>query len=213
MKLYTYFRSSAAYRVRLALAVKGLTPEAIPVHLLRDGGEQKRPAYRAVNPQGMVPALETDDGAILTQSLAIIEYLEETHPAPALLPADPVARARVRAAAMAIVCDTHPLGNLRVTTYLRQALAADDAAVAAWSRHWIEVGLTAVEGLVAPHVGTFCFGDTLSLADIILMPQMYNARRFGCDHSAFPTLVAIDQRLRALPLLQGAAPERQADAA
>lgn len=212
MRLYTYYRSSAAYRVRLALALKGLSAQPQFIHLLRNGGEQNSAAYHAVNPQGLLPSLETDDGAVLTQSLAIIEYLEETHPTPPLLPAGPVDRARVRAAALIIACETHPYINLRTQAYLRGPLGVDDAKVGEWVRHWISSGLASMEALVAPHAGTYCFGDTPGLADVVLMPQMFGARRFNADLSGCPTLVAIDERLRALPILQPAAPENQPDA-
>lgn len=210
MKLYTYFRSSAAYRVRIALALKGLAYDPVPVHLLRDGGQQNSAAFRAVNPQGMVPALE-DGPALLTQSLAIIEYLEETHPVPALLPPEPLARARVRAFAQAIACDIHPINSLRVLSYLRGPLAQDEAAVTAWIRTWVEAGLTALERLVVPGA-PYCFGETPGMADLCLVPQLFNARRFGCDLSGCPSLLEIDARCQGLPAFRQAAPENQPDA-
>jgi maleylpyruvate isomerase len=209
MKLYSYFRSSASYRVRIALALKGLAHEQVPVELRQ--GEQRRPEYRAVNPQGLVPAL-VDGEQLLTQSLAIIEYLEETHPQPALLPQGPASRARVRAIAFAIACDIQPINNLRVTRYLHGTLAQSDEAIGAWSRHWIETTLAALEPTVAAGAGRFCQGDAPGLADICLVPQLYNARRVGCDLSAFPTLVRIDEGCRALPEFIRAAPENQPDA-
>lgn len=209
MKLYTYFRSSAAYRVRIGLNLKGLAWEAVPVHLTRDGGEQKKPAFLALNPQGLVPALE-DAGAVLTQSLAILEYLEETHPEPALLPADPLLRARVRAFALGIACDIHPLNNLRVLNYLKGPLGHTEEEVAVWYRHWVETGLAALERMVQP--GPFCFGDRPTLADVCLVPQMANARRFNSDLSACPTLVAIDAHCQSLPAFAAAHPDRQPDA-
>lgn len=213
MKLYTYFRSSAAYRVRIALNLKGLPFESVPVHLVRDGGQQRQAAYRAVNPAGLVPALE-DDGAVLTQSLAIIEYLDETHPEPALLPSAAVDRARVRALAQTIACDTHPLNNLRVLQYLGRTLGADEAARQAWYRHWVAEGLGAVERLLAadPKVGDFCHGDTPGLADCCLVPQVFNARRFDCDLSDMPQVLRIVANCERLPAFRQAAPEQQPDA-
>ncbi|QJE74698.1 maleylacetoacetate isomerase [Aerophototrophica crusticola] len=210
MRLYTYFRSSAAYRVRIGLALKGLDAEAVPVHLVRDGGQHKKPDYLGRNPQGFVPALEVG-GQVITQSLAILEYLEEAHPQPPLLPKDPLARARVRSFALAIACDIHPLNNLRVLKHLRGGLGQDEDGVNRWVRRWIEEGFTALERMVEPGA-PFCFGDAPGLAEACLVPQMYNARRFGADLTDFPTLVAIDERCRALPTFQSAAPDRQPDA-
>ena len=217
MKLYTYFRSSAAYRVRIALNLKGLGYEALPVHLVRDGGEHLKPAYRALNPQGLVPTLE-DGGALLTQSMAILEYLEEIRPNPPLLPEGAVARARVRGFAQAIACDIHPVNNLRILQYLRGPLALAEDQVQSWIRHWVETGLAALEGMVdrpgeVPATGRFCFGEGPTHADLCLVPQMFNARRFSCDLSACPTLVAIDAHCRTLPAFEAAAPEAQPDAA
>ena len=214
MKLYDYFRSSAAYRVRIALNFKGLSYEQIAVHLTRDGGEQKLPVYRAVNPQGLVPSFEID-GTVLNQSLAIIEYLDEIQPDPPLLPGQAAKRARVRAMALLIACDIHPINNLRVLQYLRNELGQNDAAVDAWYRHWVEEGLNALEALVSvgPHEGDFCVGGSVTLADVCLVPQMYNARRFDCDLSGCPTLVKTDEVCRALPAFARAAPDRQPDAA
>ncbi|MEC4593233.1 MULTISPECIES: maleylacetoacetate isomerase [Nitrospirillum] len=215
LTLYTYFRSSAAYRVRIALNLKGLTAEQVPVHLLRDGGEQLKPEYLALNPQGQLPTLAVDDATgchLLTQSLAIAEYLDEVHPTPALLPADPIARAQARAVALAIACDIHPINNLRVQKYLKGEMGVDEERAGRWVRHWMETGLAAVEAMVKPHAGRFCFGDTPGLADLTLVPQMFNARRFNADLSACPTLVAIDQACLALPAFADAAPESQADA-
>lgn len=211
MRLYTYFRSSAAYRVRIGLNLKGLAYEAVPVHLLRGGGEQLLPSYRAVNAAGLVPAL--DDGAILTQSLAILEYLDETHPEPALLPPDPLGRARVRALAQSIACDIHPIGNLRVLKYLTEVLQVPDDAKAAWSRHWIAEGFTALETMLAavPERGRYCHGDTPTLADCCLVPQVFNARRFSVDLTPYPTIVAIDAACSAIAAFAEAHPERQAD--
>ena len=213
MKLYGYFRSSAAYRVRIALNLKGLAYDSAAVHLLRDGGEQFGAEFLALSPQGLVPAFE-DGGAVLTQSLAILEYLEETHPEPALLPNDAIERARVRALALAIACDIHPLNNLRVLTYVSGALGQSDEARAAWYRHWVESGLAAVEALVAGHpmTGAFCHGDAPGTADLCLVPQIANARRFDCDLTQCPELVRIDAACVALPAFIDAAPQNQPDA-
>jgi maleylacetoacetate isomerase/maleylpyruvate isomerase len=211
MKLYTFFRSSAAFRVRIALNIKGLDCEHIPKAFARN--EHRSPDYLALNPQGLIPALETD-GAVLSQSLAIIEYLEEKYPDPPLLPTDPLARAQIRSMSLAIACDIHPLNNLRVLNYLRHELAQDDGGVNLWYRHWITVGFTGLEQQVrALSAGArFCYGDTLSIADICLVPQMYNARRFNTDLTPFPTLVAISTHLESLPAFAAARPEAQADA-
>jgi maleylacetoacetate isomerase len=219
MRLYTYFRSSAAWRVRIALALKGLAPEQAFVHLLRDGGEQHAAAFRSKNPLGAVPVLELDDtpehdGAVLTQSLAIIEWLEETQPTPRLLPANPLARARVRAFALAIACDIHPLNNLRVLRYLKQAMGQSDEARDTWYRHWIAEGLIALEALLRDAgPGPFCFGDTPGMADICLVPQMANARRYQCPLDAYPTLRRAEAAALALPAFRDSAPDRQPDAA
>ncbi len=212
MKLYGYFRSSAAYRVRIALNLKGLAPEHASVHLRK--GEQAEPRFAALNPQKFVPALETDDGAPLTQSLAIIEYLEEVHPHPALLPTDALGRARVRAIALAIACDIHPLNNLRVLTHLGRQLGQDEEARNAWYRHWITEGFTALEAMLAndPRTGRYCHGDQPTLAAVCLVPQGYNAERFDCDLTPYPTLVRLAAAARALRAFADAAPERQPDA-
>ena len=213
MKLYTYFRSSAAYRVRIALNLKGLDYEAVPVHLVRGGGEHRQPAYLGLNPAGLVPALE-DQGQVLTQSLAIIEYLEESHPQPALLPAAPLDRARVRAIAQAIACDIHPVNNLRVLQYLTRELDASEEQKNAWYRHWIGVGLQAVEAMLAgdARTGAFCHGDTPGLADCCLVPQVYNAKRFEVDLTPYPTLRRINDHCLSLPAFDLARPEKQGDA-
>ena len=213
MKLYTYFRSSAAYRVRIALNLKGLAWESVPVHLLRAGGEQRLPAYRALNPAGLVPTLD-DGGQLLTQSLAIIEYLDEIQPEPALLPGSAAERARVRAIAQAIACDIHPLNNLRVLQYLQRELGASEAQKAVWYRHWIETGLGAVEALLASdgRTGRFCHGDTPTLADCCLVPQVFNALRFGCGLEAMPTIRRIVEACEALDAFRLAAPAAQPDA-
>jgi len=213
MRLYTYWRSSAAFRVRIALHCKGLAFESVPKHLLRDGGEQRRADYLALNPQGLVPALG-HDGAVIPQSLAILEYLEEVHPEPPLLPRSPVERAQVRAMALGIACDIHPLNNLRVLNYLRGPLGQDDAAVAAWYRHWVETGFVALEQLIGRHSadGRHCFGASVTLADVCLVPQVFNARRFAVDLAPFPRLAAVSAHLESLPAFAAARPEVQPDA-
>jgi maleylacetoacetate isomerase len=209
MKLYTYWRSSAAYRVRIALALKGLAAEPACVHLPQ--GEQGGGAYRAMNPQGLVPALE-DGGQVLTQSLAIIEYLDETHPEPPLLPAVPAERAQVRAVAQAICCDIHPLNNLRVLNRLRTLPGMDEDGVKDWVAAWIGTGFDAVEDLLHGTAGRFCYGDRPGLADICLVPQVFNARRYSVDLSAYPIILRIDQTCRQLAPFRQAAPENQPDA-
>jgi maleylacetoacetate isomerase len=213
LRLWSYWRSSASYRVRIALNLKGLPYETLPVHLVRGGGEQHQPAYLAVNPQARVPALDAG-GGVVTQSLAIIEYLEEAHPRPALLPADPVARARVRSLALTIACDIQPLQNIAVTQYLKTMLRADDAAITAWLHEWIGRGLAAVEALLArdPESGRFCQGDSPSLADACLVPQCYAARRVGLDLGPYPTVARIDDACRELEAFRRAAPEAQPNA-
>ena len=213
LTLYTYFRSSAAYRVRIALALKGLPYEAVPVHLVRGGGEQLMPAYRAVNPAALVPALQDDD-AVLTQSMAILEYLEEAYPKPALLPTGALDRARVRALAMTVACDIHPLGNLRVLNYLTDTLGASDEARKAWAAHWIALGLGAFEQLLArgAATGVLCHGDAPGMADCCLVPQVFNARRFGVDLEQFPQVKRIAEHCDTLVAFQFAHPARQADA-
>jgi maleylpyruvate isomerase len=200
LKLYDYPRSSAAYRLRIALHLKALPHEATLVHLLNNGGEQHAPGFRAVNPQGLVPALETPDG-ILTQSLAIIEYLDECYPSPPLLPAGAAHRARVRAMALTLAADTHPIQNLRVLQYLRGELKQSDTVANAWARHWVQIGLTAFQDLVnqAPVQGTYSYGSNVTLADIVLVPQLVNARRFGCDLAPLVRLTTIEAALLRLP--------------
>jgi maleylpyruvate isomerase len=213
MKLHGYFRSSASYRVRIALNLKGLAYEHASVHLSRGGGEQFAPAFCKLNPQALVPVLQ--DGALaLTQSIAIIEYLEERHPDPPLLPNDPAARARVRALAQAIACDIHPLNNLRVLNYLSGPVGAGDATRRTWYHHWIAEGLRPLEAMLATgrETGRFCHGDTPGMADCCLVPQLANARRFKCDLAPYPTLVAIEKNCLALDAFQRAAPDQQPDA-
>ncbi|MCC0004227.1 MAG: maleylacetoacetate isomerase [Methylobacteriaceae bacterium] len=208
MRLHGYFRSGAAYRVRIALNLKGMSVEHAFRHLRK--GEQRAPDYLALNPQGLVPTLELDDGTRLTQSLAIIEWLDETHPAPPLLPTDPLQRARVRAFAFAIACDIHPVQNLRVIAAVR-AIGGEEAAQA-WAKRVNAEGLAACEKLIADEPGPFCFGDKPTLADICLVPQLGNARRFGVDVAAYPRLLQAEAACKALPAFADAAPEKQGDA-
>ncbi len=209
MRLHGYYRSSAAWRVRIALRLKGVDAEHSARHLRR--GEQRAPDYLALNPQGQVPTLELDDGTPLTQSLAICEWLEETHPAPPLLPGDALARARIRAFALTIACDIHPVQNLKVLQRLR-ALGLPETEVSGWARWVIDEGLSACETLSASGAGPFCFGAAPTLADVCLIPQLYNARRFGVDLSGFDRLLRAEAAAMALPAFAEAAPERQADA-
>ncbi|MGE4368132.1 MAG: maleylacetoacetate isomerase [Burkholderiaceae bacterium] len=213
MKLYGYFRSSAAYRVRIALHYKGLDYDKEIVSLVRDGGQQFSAEYEALNPTHLIPTLQ-DGELTVGQSVAILEYLEEKHPEPALLPRAAADRARVRAFMQTIACDIHPLNNLRVLKYLVHELGATEAQKLAWYRHWIDVGLGSLETLLArsASTGKYCFGDTPTLADVCLVPQMANARRFECDLSAMPTLVRIDAACRQLEAFRLAAPENQPDA-
>lgn len=213
LKLYTYFRSSAAYRVRIALNLKNLGYEAIPVHLVKEGGQHLKAEYRRINPAGAVPAL-VDRDLSLSQSLAIIEYLDEAYPYPPLLPGDPAARARVRAIALDIACEIHPINNLRVLKYLTGQLGLSEEQKNAWYRHWVEVGLASVEARLVDHAltGRFCHGDQPTIADCCLVPQVFNARRFGCDLGHVPTVLRIDAECRTLPAFQAAAPENQPDA-
>ncbi|WP_243039079.1 maleylacetoacetate isomerase [Dyella sedimenti] len=213
LALYGYWRSSAAYRVRIALNLKGLVYETRPVHLLDHGGEQHAPEFQALNPQELVPCL-IDRGRVLTQSMAIVEYLEETRPTPPLLPADAEGRARVRALAQVVACDLHPLGNLRVLQYLTTQFGLDEAAKGVWSRHWIGVGLDALETMLAGNVATgrFCHGDMPTLADACLVPQVYNAVRWKLPMEGYPTIRRIHEACQALEAFQRAAPEAQPDA-
>jgi len=211
IKLYNYFRSSAAYRVRIALNLKNLPYEYLPVHLVK--GEQREERFRALNPQALVPLL-VDDGHAMTQSMAIIEYLDEKIPDPPLLPATPDARARVRSIAQAIACDIHPLNNLRVLKYLTGTLGASEDAKNAWYRHWVEIGLAALESQLAAdkRTGAFCHGSTPTLADICLVPQLANARRSAIAIDPYPTLERIESHCLALDAFARVAPDRQPDA-
>lgn len=210
MKLYSYFRSSAAFRVRIALGLKGLAYETVPIHLVRN--EQHGEAYAGVSPTGLVPAL-TDGGATLTQSLAILEYLEETHPSPPLLPADALGRARVRAIALDIACEIHPIDNLRVLRYLVREMGVDEAAKDRWYKHWVETGLEAVERRLADGgTGRFCHGDWPTIADCALVPQIFNAQRFGCRLDHVPTVMRVFATCLEIEAFQAAEPSRQPDA-
>jgi maleylpyruvate isomerase len=210
--LHSYFRSSTSIRLRAALNLKGLAYDTVAWHLRK--GEQRSAAYLAKNPQGLVPALELWDGTVLTQSLAIIEYLEEAHPEPPLLPVGPVDRARVRAIAYAVACEIHPVNNLRILDYLRTAFGADDAAVTTWFRHWVAATFAPLEAMLAsdPRTGRFCHGDRPGLADICLHAQVLNNRRFGVDMEPYPTIRRIFDACAVLPAFIAAAPENQPDA-
>jgi maleylpyruvate isomerase len=209
MKLHGYFRSSASYRVRIALNLKGLRAEHLPHHLRK--GEQCAPAYLEINPQGLVPTLEEDTGTVITQSLAIIEWLEETYPMPPLLPKDPLRRAKVRAFALAVACDTHPVQNLKVLARLRE-LGLPEDKVTAWAGWVNREGLTACEQLIAREPDPFCFGAAPTMADLCLVPQLANARRFGVDVNAYPRLLQAEAAAKAMPAFADAAPDKQPDA-
>ena len=213
MKLHGYFRSSASYRVRIALNLKGLSYEQASVHLMRGGGEQFTAAFRQLNAQALVPVLQ-DGERVLTQSLAIMEYLEEVHPQPPLLPKDPAARARVRSLALAVACEIHPLNNTRVLAYLTGPLGLSGETRNTWYHHWIALGLQALEARLAGEreTGKFCHGDAPGLADCCLVPQLANARRFKCDVAPYPTLLKIEANCQALEAFQRAAPDKQPDA-
>jgi maleylacetoacetate isomerase len=212
MKLFDYFRSSAAYRVRIALNLKGATAQREFVHLRH--GRQRSADYLALNPQGLVPALVTDGGEVLTQSLAIVEWIDETHPQPPLLPRDPDGRARARSIAQSIACDIHPLNNLRVLNYLTGTLGVSEAQRDGWYRYWIDLGFEALERRLATEraTGRYCHGDAPTLADICLVPQVANARRFHVDLAPYPTIVRIDAACNELPPFADAAPMKQPDA-
>jgi len=213
LTLYSYFRSSAAFRVRIALGLKGLKADMRFVHLLKDGGAQHSSDYKKINPLQLVPSL-IDHGQTISQSLAILEYLEEQVPEPPLLPRDSKARARVRQIALSIACDIHPLNNLRVLKYLKTELGAEDQARITWQQHWMALGFEALESLLRddPTTGTFCHGDTPTFADICLVPQMTNARRINTDLSPYPTLLRIEEAAYRLPAFVAARPENQPDA-
>lgn len=210
LKLYSFFRSGAAYRARIALALKGIPYETVPVHLNRDGGEQHKPAYQAVNPQGRVPALELEDGTVITQSLAIIDYLETIQPEPRLYPRDPVRRAMATSVAFTIAADIHPLQNSSTANYLSRELHADQAAVQAWYQHWIGTGLAVVEKKI--DADAFAFGREPTVADICIIPQIATARRLNVDLSAFPKIARVDAHAAEHPAFVKALPVNQPDA-
>jgi maleylpyruvate isomerase len=210
MKLYTYFRSSAAYRVRIALNLKGLPYEMVSIHLTKDGGRNRTPEFRAINPQMRVPALELSSGEVLTQSLAIIEYLDDIHPEPPLLPADALARAKVRAVAQTIACDIHPLNNTSPLRYLKRELKHEQPELDVWYRHWVTVGFEAIEAMIEP--GPYACGAHVTLADICLVPQVANARRVQTPLDKFPKIVAVDAACLKLAAFDKARPENQPDA-
>jgi maleylacetoacetate isomerase len=208
--LYSFFRSSAAYRVRIALHLKGLTPEMVSIHLQKEGGLNKKPEFRAINPQMRVPALKLDSGEVLIQSLAIMEYLDETHPQPPLLPQDPLARARARGLAQLIACDIHPLNNVGPLRYLKNELGQPQSKIDAWYHHWILEGFAALEALIGD--GRYAVGNEVTLADICVVPQVYNARRFKVLLDRFPKIVAVDAACSKLAAFDKARPENQPDA-
>ena len=210
MKLYSYFRSSAAYRVRIALNLKGLPYEMVPIHLTRDGGQQRKPDFVAVNPQMRVPVLALSGGEVLTQSLAIIEYLDETNPDPPLLPAEALDRAKVRSIAQLIACDIHPLNNLMALQYIKRQLKHEQPEIDAWYHHWVLQGFAALEAMIEP--GPYAFGGRVTLADLCLVPQVFNARRLKVPLETFPKIVAVDAACLKLPAFDKARPENQPDA-
>jgi len=210
VKLYSYFRSSAAYRARIALNLKALPYEMTYVHLTKDGGQQRKPEFSAVNPQMRVPALALSGGEILTQSLAIIEYLDEIQPEPPFLPADALERAKVRAIAQIVACDIHPLNNLVALQYLKRQLKHEQPEIDAWYHHWVTEGFKAIEAMIEP--GPYTCGSHVTLADICLVPQVYNARRLKVPLDAFPKIVAVDAACLKLPAFDKARPENQPDA-
>lgn len=211
MKLYTYFRSSAAFRVRIALNLKDLPYAPVFIHLAK--GEHRKPGYSGVYPQGLLPTLVDDNGEALSQSLAIIEYLDETHPAPALLPKDASGRARVRSLSMLIACEIHPLNNLRTLQYLKRQLGQNEAQINTWYRHWIADGLARLEAdLAKPGTGRFCHGDAPSMADCCLAPQIFNAKRYDCDLAPYPTVMRVFDACMQLEAFDRAQPSRQPDA-
>jgi maleylacetoacetate isomerase len=210
VKLYSYFRSSAAYRVRIALNFKGIAYDTAPVHLIKDGGHNRRPEFRAINPQMRVPALVAPTGDVLIQSLAIIEYLDETHPDPPLLPKDPIGRAQARALAQIVACDIHPLNNVGPLRYLKNEMHQQQGAIDSWYHHWVRTGFEALEAQVRP--GPYACGARVTLADIFLVPQVANARRLKVPLDKFPKIVGIDAACLALPAFDRARPENQPDA-
>jgi maleylpyruvate isomerase len=210
MKLYSFFRSSAAYRVRIALNLKDISYEIIPIHLRKDGGRHRSPEYQAVNPQMRVPSLKLPTGEVLVQSLAIIGYLNEIYPQPPLLPADPIRRAQVRAVSQIVACDIHPLNNLGTLQYLKNKMGQEQAAIDAWYHHWVISGFEAIEKMIRP--GPFAFGSQPGLADVCLVPQVNNARLLKVPLDAFPKIVAVNEACLKLPAFDKARPENQPDA-
>ncbi len=210
MQLYSYFRSSAAYRVRIAFNLKGLSFETIPIHLQKEGGVNRKPEFRAVNPQMRLPALKLDNGEVLTQSLAIIEYLDEVYPQPPLLPSNPAERARVRAAAQLIACDIHPLNNVGPLRYLKNEFGQDQGKIDTWYHHWVVEGFQALEAMIRP--GSYAFGGSVTLADVCLVPQVANARRLKVPLDRYPKIGAVDAACAKLSAFEKARPENQPDA-
>jgi len=210
VNLYTYFRSSAAYRVRIALNLKGLQYDMVPIHLTKDGGQQRKPEFQKVNPQMRVPALELSSGSVLTQSLAIIEYLDDIEPEPPFLPADALERANVRALAQVVACDIHPLNNLITLQYLKRGLKQEQTEIDVWYHHWVTEGFKALEQMLKP--GPYAYGAHVTLADICLVPQVFNARRLKVPLDAFPKIVAVEQACLKQPAFDKARPENQPDA-
>jgi len=213
IKLYNYFRSSASYRVRIALNFKGLPYEYVPVHLLKDGGQQLAPSFRTLNPDSLIPVLD-DEGQVLTQSLAIIEYLEETRPLPPLLPRAAVERAYVRSIALAIACEIHPLNNLRVLRYLVKTLGLGEEQKNTWYRHWVEQGLASLEARLVSEArsGRYALGDAITIADVVIVPQIFNAQRMDCNLGSLPTVMRIFDHCMQLPAFIDAQPSAQPDA-
>lgn len=210
MKLYSFYRSSAAYRARIALHLKGIPFETAPIHLNRDGGDQNKPSYRAVNPQGRVPALQLDDGTVISQSLAIADYLEAIQPDPPLYPRDPVQRGRATSVAFTIAADLHPINNIAVTDYLTRTFHADQAAIVDWYAHWITLGFAAVEKMI--DADAFAFGEAPTIADLCIVPQVFFARRVKVDISAFPKILRVDAHAAGHPAFVKAHPVNQPDA-
>ncbi len=211
LTLHTYFRSSAAYRVRIALNLKGLSYESVPVHLVRDGGQHHQPAFKSLNPAELLPVLQTE-GHVLTQSLSILEYLEERYPQPSLLPGTPEERAFIRSLAMDVACEIHPVNNLRVQQHLSATFGATEAQRREWVQHWVRLGFAAIEQRLQGHSGDFCVGDQATLADVVLIPQVFNALRFGVTLEAYPRIERVWNHCTPLPPFEAAAPGRQADA-
>ena len=210
MQLYSYFRSSAAFRARIALNLKGLSYETVSVHLQKEGGLNRKPEFRAINPHMRLPALRLDSGDVLVQSLAIIDYLDEIHPQPPLLPKDPIARAKVRAIAQVIACDIHPLNNVGPLRYIKNVFGQDQSKIDAWYHHWVHDGFDAVEAMIGP--GPYAFGNEVTLADVCLVPQVYNARRLKTPLDRYPKILAADAACAKLAAFDKARPENQPDA-